>query len=209
MLQIRKQVFWTVIIGIVFWLQATDPSPTSHRRLDIGDFQCPGAEYGGDVYGIVDVFPFSRLSRYSNGLDSPEDAWGISLDTSFLVDATYHHSGRQIHSFHIEAHLAYFTNNTDKPWGIGYYRGCLPIHQEAIDPNGEWRAIEAERYMGCSSDADDIVLAPGEYLITKVPVYDGTYQTRIRLVWEMGDKKVVSNSYLGRIHPGQFNPKSP
>jgi hypothetical protein len=83
---------------------------------------------------------------------------------------------------------------------LGRCYRCLPIHREALDPDGVWEEIE---FLDCPNgdgySAVDIL--PGQYYRFAAPRLAGTYQTWMR--FRLGSY-IFSNEFYGTMDRDQF-----
>ena len=83
--------------------------------------------------------------------------------------------------------------------------GSLYIIQEAKDFLGNWRLIEQYPTSWCGNSYFDISLPPNNFMRFTVPRYDGMFKTEFRFRLNIDSETILySNSYVGKINPGQF-----
>lgn len=95
-------------------------------------------------------------------------------------------------------------NHGKKPIIIGYtgYGEQLPLILEAKDQHGEWKAIEEQPMYSCGFGINPIILKPQEIIVTGVKIYQGSFETELRLGFKYGN--IYSKPFKGSIHPNQF-----
>ena len=76
--------------------------------------------------------------------------------------------------------------------------------REALDHNGNWRAIESVPPPICGRSHHHVFLPPGSFWEFVVPHYAGSFRTRLRFKLG-GDHTIYSNEFEGTINPEQFN----
>ena len=85
---------------------------------------------------------------------------------------------------------------------VGYGQH-IPLILEAQDSLGEWQAIQKLYTYWCGTGLTSFCLLPGELVITSCKLYEGDYQTKMRLAF--GFKKTnYSNEFIGRMNYKQF-----
>lgn len=82
--------------------------------------------------------------------------------------------------------------------------GRVIMIQEAKDENGVWKPIELWRYSWCGNSYGAEGLLPNTMAIVKVFVYNGDFETEIRLKLKNGKNIIYSDSYKGTINKSQF-----
>ena len=90
------------------------------------------------------------------------------------------------------------TNNSNDTILFDYK---LPIFLEAKNSEGIWKRIEKEHLAWlCTGNPNLLIFPPNEIIITSTIIYDGTFETELRL--KLGN--IYSNVFKGRINEGQF-----
>lgn len=84
--------------------------------------------------------------------------------------------------------------------GATRYLGELDMILEAKDSSGNWLPIEKEIELMCFFGVYPIFLPPSEISITAVPIFEGTFETELRIKMD----QTTSNVFRGRIDPKQF-----
>lgn len=80
------------------------------------------------------------------------------------------------------------------------YGSRIPLIAEAQDSSGNWMPIEKVNKYRCGTGLNTITLPPNKVLLTSVKIYEGDYQTKMRV--RIGNH--VSNEYDGSINYSQF-----
>lgn len=151
------------------------------------------------IYGEAYKSPYRLFGKYA------VDRWYRSVDSSNVsvqVDTSQLLFSR--HEVFILAPLykAYpvlLTNSATDTIQIGY-GDFMYITMEARDRSGKWRPIERRFTPGCGHGIKNIILPPGEVVLTSAIIYQGNYKTRLRL--KLG--KNYSKEFSGSINYGQF-----
>lgn len=116
----------------------------------------------------------------------------IFVDTTQLIDNIFYNIG-------YKAYPVMIMNI-----GTGNASICLgeeiPLFLEAKDSLGNWWPIEDPFFYFCGVGLESVVLPPKEIAITSIPVYDGNYNTKLRL--RFGHR--ISNEFFGRINYSQI-----
>lgn len=115
-------------------------------------------------------------------------------------------SGRDVKTVKYKGMPIYILNNTDSNILIRFPKYGLMIFQEALDKTGKWRRIEEPFLMpkGYSRPATSRFIKPGQYILTTVYKYKGSFSTRLRLCFETGGQKFYSEPFGGTINYSQF-----
>ena len=79
--------------------------------------------------------------------------------------------------------------------------------QEALDTSRykSWHPIESIGYDFCGNGDFRKRIRPGEFLMFLLPKYDGSFNTLIRIRFQIGKNIFVSRAFKGIINPEQFN----
>lgn len=80
------------------------------------------------------------------------------------------------------------------------YGDFVPLIMEAKDSLSNWKPIEKQWIYMCGNGVGSIILPPNEIVITSAMIYNGDYQTDLRL--RIG--KNFSKPYKGKINYRQF-----
>lgn len=106
------------------------------------------------------------------------------------------------------AHKLYLINASKDTIDLALQDGQIKIIQQAKNKNGKWQDIENFINSWCSHSYYMVKLAPHEYQIYPVPIFKGTFKTRLRFKVKLNKKEIYSNEFVGEINKGQFlNPK--
>ena len=159
-----------------------------------------------DVYQMISPFPYSKyLSFPKKGLQQGRNNGYtcVYVDSDRLIPARIHHyndKGDKNTQF-INTYPAYVVNLSDSLILDHRIEGeILYWYQEAKDEWGNWRKVDPITYWICGSGHLYEYLQPNEFYVAKIPVYEGSFETELRLVTPLG----VSNIYKGSINPSQF-----
>ena len=96
-------------------------------------------------------------------------------------------------------------NSSDSIIKIDTQEGWLFIIQEALDLDGKWKPIEYHDYEAvCGNSYGTQFLIPGFSIITKIYVYNGDFQTKLRVKLMTNNQVYYSNEFIGSINRGQF-----
>lgn len=107
---------------------------------------------------------------------------------------------------------AYIFNTTKDTLNIDVQDNCLYLTMQALDKKGVWRDIEYSPRSWCGNSYYDVALCPNEYWGLTVPIYDGDFETTLRLAFlpkkahknEPPPITIYSNTFKGKINPAQF-----
>ncbi|MBR9860013.1 WG repeat-containing protein [bacterium] len=93
----------------------------------------------------------------------------------------------------------------------------LAIKVQAIDAEGEWSDIEYLPHSWCGNSMHLLELPPGQCWKFVVPVYQGDFNTKLRIVlitskkidgrWKLSEEEsefIYSNTFSGSVNPAQF-----
>ncbi|MDX2360389.1 MAG: hypothetical protein QNK23_06260 [Crocinitomicaceae bacterium] len=99
----------------------------------------------------------------------------------------------------VNGHFLYLVNNSDSTVGINAQDSRIKILAEAyID--GEWQEIEYFQNSWCGNSYHKVLFRSNEYWKFKVPVYEGSIQTKIRYKLWMPSLKTTSSELGGYIY---------
>jgi len=108
----------------------------------------------------------------------------------------------------IEIGNGYQELNTDE-----VYSSDIACLTEGIDSEGNWSLVEHIHMRMCGTGLERIMLPPNTIAITTIPIYEGTYKTKLHLTSFMD---VNSNVFYGSINklqfqtePGEYPAKNP
>lgn len=101
--------------------------------------------------------------------------------------------------------IAYLVNLTDSVFTADRQDRSLIMIQEALDEDGNWKPIEYWTYSGCgNSYFDPLKLDPGKCVLVPIKKYSGSYKTKIRLKFKIGNYIIYSDTFEGTINKLQF-----
>ncbi|KAA3640496.1 MAG: hypothetical protein DWQ02_01995 [Bacteroidetes bacterium] len=103
------------------------------------------------------------------------------------------------------AYPVFMMNQTSDTISVGYGK-FIPLILEAKDSTGNWRPLEVSYIYDCGTGLNTIFLPPGNTLITSCKIYQGDYQTSLRLKFGF-EWFNYSNQFTGSIDYGQFELK--
>lgn len=124
----------------------------------------------------------------------------IQVDTTQTIRFQRQYQGRAV----------YVYNTSADTLNIDTQDNQLYLTAQALNPKGEWQDIEYSPSSWCGNSYYSVRLNPNEYWQFEMPIYDGDYATTLRLAfsWEKkcseNPKTIYSNTFSGKINPGQF-----
>lgn len=126
----------------------------------------------------------------------------IFVDTTQKIKfskVVYHEGSTNTFDF-FYAYPVVLTNNDsqDIQIGYGYY---VPLIMQAQSEKGEWIDIEDYYVADCGTCLNMIYFKPNEITITTSVIYDGNYETKLRL--RLGENN-FSNVFAGKINRSQI-----
>ncbi len=106
----------------------------------------------------------------------------------------------------------YIYNTTNDTLKIDGQDNRLYLTMQALDKKGIWRDIEYSPSSWCGNSYYNITLNPNEYWGLTIPIYDGDFETTLRLAFspkrvrrnEPSPTLIYSNPFKGKINPAQF-----
>jgi hypothetical protein len=103
----------------------------------------------------------------------------------------------------------YLINDCKHAISVPSVDGALYLLMEAKDKNGEWRRIETHPSKFFHSRFQVRNISPKHYLKYSIPEYSGGFNTKLRAVLQIYDKKeklisIYSDEISGSINPAQF-----
>lgn len=163
---------------------------------------------------IINKFEDNRLLAIENHYENPCNKGYIKREknsfknafegkVSIFVDTTqkikfskivYHTNSSNTFDF-FYANPVILTNNDlqDVQIGYGYY---IPLIMQAQNEKGEWKDIESYYAADCGTCLSMIYFKPNEITVTTSVIYDGNYETKLRL--RLGENN-FSNVFTGKI----------
>ena len=144
---------------------------------------------------IYDYSPFGQYDTIDvNGLELLVD-----YETTVKYNRYFEFESTLYHYFPV-----YFINstNTDKAFygKDGYVFGI----QEAKD-GGEWRPIEGRGFDFCGNGRWGLIVHPREFILILMRKYEGDYETKMRVRFEVNENIFVSSPFIGKINKNQFS----
>jgi hypothetical protein len=104
-------------------------------------------------------------------------------------------------------HKLYLVNKSGAKVEFRAQDSRLSIYAEAQDSSGAWKPISYLPSSWCGNSYHKIVLDKDEYWEFDVPVFKGSFLTKMRYVLDMGEKgKIISNDIAVRLNKGQLDP---
>lgn len=195
---ITQIIFASAIIAGFVWLapwrlvvpplEATQPQgiqrisyPTFHLR----------PQYDPYKNDILD--PVLQVSRPIDAIMSPLDNdVGLFVVPGPPVPWNDQYMGRKVRVY----------NNTGETRVIPTIDYMLYAIPEAMDSEGRWRALEDYRNGFCNFSYFGVNLEPRHFWEFAVPIYSGSFNTKIRYVLSLGgDKVVYSEEFDGSVAP--------
>ena len=144
---------------------------------------------------------FNEYTR--RGLRDSLDVNGLELVVDYDNSVKYNKYGD---TSLYDNYSVYFVNstNTDKVF-YGKDSHVFGI-QEAIDNSkyGEWRPIEGRGFDFCGNGHWGLIVHPQEFVLVLMRKYEGDYETKLRVRFEVGNNIFVSRPFKGRINENQF-----
>ena len=101
------------------------------------------------------------------------------------------------------AYPVFIENLSSDTLDIGF-GNVFPIIMEAKDEDGSWKAIQKKFIYECGKGLSEFYLAPKQIAITTMKQFEGTFKTKLRLVFSYSSIKVYSNEIDGFINRRQF-----
>jgi hypothetical protein len=80
----------------------------------------------------------------------------------------------------------------------------LNIVREALDRQGQWRAVEYLPQSWCGNSYHRLFLPSGRYWSFVAPEFRGTFRTKMRFVLQQEGLTLRSNEFSGTVNPEQF-----
>ena len=166
---------------------------------------------------------FSKRGNYPRDLAGQD--WGKAGTVSLIAFPDERASWRNLRGFAVR-----LVNRTDKPVAFRACDSCLYLVQEALDRDGNWRAIETLPREICGHSFHHVFLDEDQYWEFPAPHYSGLFKTRMLFRLDMGQDKlwlegdspecgkrgvwfprpdgqvIYSNEFEGSINTSQFVP---
>lgn len=138
------------------------------------------------IYGLID-FTFLDSANLQIDIDTTQVIKNIDFET--LQDST----------FAFRAYPVLLKNNSDSILVVGSGTH-LDLIMEAKNEQNEWKPIERRFTYFCGTGLPSIILPPGESVITSAKIYQGNFETEIRLRM----RNHFSPTFKGKININQF-----
>jgi len=103
----------------------------------------------------------------------------------------------------IKSYPVFIRNNSTDTLNFGF-GNFIPLIMEAKDSLDEWKPIQKEFRYSCGTGLSYIYLPPNEIMITSCKLFEGDFQTKLRLTYGY-EKTAISNEFTGQINYSQFN----
>jgi hypothetical protein len=214
-----RTIYWLifvaalVIVAALLWWRFM----TTHRPKE-GIYPAGSKIEDKDVFG-----GFGKSANYPKDLAGRD--WGKAGTVSLIAlpDERAEWRGRKGFALRL-------VNRTDKPVALRACDSCLYLVQEALDSDGNWRAIETLPQEICGNSFHRVFLDKDQYWEFPAPRYSGLFKTRMRFRLDLGKEKVwledersecgrksvwlprpggqviYSNEFEGSINTSQFVP---
>jgi len=101
----------------------------------------------------------------------------------------------------------YLVNTSDSTiWLSVELTDKMNLFPEAIDSLGNWTAI-GNNHMGfCRNGYHQFEFGKDKFWAVDIPIFKGTFKTKLRYVFQYGFYKIYSNEIVTYINKGQFKP---
>jgi hypothetical protein len=105
----------------------------------------------------------------------------------------------------IHFYPVFLINNSDSVIAFTYQiiSGLISI-QEAQDSSGVWRPVEYWHWDWCGNTYSQCDLKPNYYVFSQIKIYNGKFQTNLRLKLKLQNKYYYSEPFKGSINYSQF-----
>lgn len=110
-----------------------------------------------------------------------------------------------------KGYSVYVANTTSKKIPFTASDSMLEMVVQAKDETGKWKDITYTPRSWCGNSYHTLHLPKNEHWEFSLPVFDGGFETeiRVKLIPEYKKKEYYSNSIKARVNPGQFFYKQP
>lgn len=99
----------------------------------------------------------------------------------------------------------YLVNATPEKVNLDTIDHCLHIIMEVLNENNEWTSISTLPWSWCGNSYFPIQLKSNEYLKFNVPIFNGSYKTKLRFVLRVNeDQEICSNEIETAINFSQL-----
>jgi hypothetical protein len=82
----------------------------------------------------------------------------------------------------------------------------MNIFPEALDSSGNWLAIGHNTHGYCGNAYREFEFGKDKFWTANIPVFKGSFKTKLRYVLQNGNYKIYSNEIVAYINKGQFKP---
>jgi len=153
-----------------------------------------------DFFETINDQPELQINGKQHLGDLDSSVIKISVDTmTQITHLNFSHFQDQTFAFHSYPVLISNESSENSLIGFGEY---IQMILEALDKDGQWKAIERNFRYGCGTGIDHMILRPENIAITSVPLFQGDFKTKLRLR-HLYDS-TLSNEFRGTIDTLQF-----
>ena len=133
---------------------------------------------------------------------------GFQIITNYNKPVLYKEYVTNIASYFYPVFVVNETKSTKMFTGKDSYVFAI---QEAKDSTGSWYPIESKGFDFCGNGYWGLKIHPNEFAVFLLPVYDGEFNTELRVRLKIGTSVYVSQPFMGNINYNQFytHPKWP
>jgi hypothetical protein len=192
---LRHLLFASAILAAFVWLApwrlvAPPPEPPRIQRLLYPTFHLRPHEdpYRNSIYD-----PVLQASKPIDAAMAPlQSGVGFYLVPGDPLPWNDQYTGRKVRLY----------NNTREIKNIPTSDYALFVIAEAMDSEGRWRAIEEYLAISCDFSYFTVELEPNHYWEFTVPIYEGSFRTRMRYALSMGgDLVIYSEEFESSVEP--------
>lgn len=165
----------------------------------------PGSDFDlSDTLGFYKRITEHKIYPYHIDWEAPNyhKTWQ-EAKISILVDTTQRVKNEDIEvnkNGHFFDAYPVLIKNKDSDTITITFGDFVPLITEAKDSTGNWRPIEKRKRYKCGMGIGAIILPPDEVVLTATMIYQGNYQTSLRLKID----STFSNEFKGNINYRQF-----
>ena len=178
-------------------------SDTTNQKSNLSD----SLNIHEQFYSYFSAYSSAKNALPSNG-ESHSDNLPQTVNGRFAKNGFYLRIEPDIVSV-IDSQLScklYVINTSHSKVNLEAQDSRLNIIAEALDENNVWQAISYFVSSDCGNSYHKVVLDVDEYWSFDIPVFKGTFKTKLRYTLNMGkDSSIHSNEVDTRINKGQFN----
>ncbi len=206
---INHKISYVNRVGDIVWQQAEDKIKQV-ENLNI-DFMKRGYFY---AYSKPDKNDLGGFASNNNGPSKNKKTKNFTPGVLSVSVRTDH---RETIDNRYQGIPVFVANATKKKLYFDAQDSRLYMKVQALNNNGEWRDIEYLPSSWCGNSYHKLSLKPGKYWKFKMPVYEGDFNTKLRVEleycdpddkskdnWERKTLKIYNNEFDGSINPGQF-----